>query len=342
MGQFRITHKESLLGILMYSTVSDIDKAEKVATAFLKLSCNRSLLYKHNLIHKYITAAIYRLAMYMPVPIESSKSTGKHIKCRSRVGDVIHLIILLSNHPDNVWKWLKKDKIVEEYLEEVIGDIQTDMFKVVSANMNRIILEGVLEVFAEDDYVFWVEEWAVSSVAKPVKNSSLTLKGLSSRSLIVRCACDISILMEDENVEKPVNLVKLGARLRILRNTMNISQGQMAQQMGLSSMAYMRVENGTKISAQTLFQCLIYYSKIINLDVLFDNKIWDLAQQDQELLYKKVHINSVVHRKHQLMKDSLIQVIEKMKQDIDQSMNIFTYEFNNSINSILALTDEQN
>ena len=79
---------------------------------------------------------------------------------------------------------------------------------------------------------------------------------------------------------------------------------------------------------------------------------------DQELLFKKVHMSSVVHRKHQLLKESLnscmdevrveltkqlqeqMKQMEELQKSMEEKMNILHFQFDAGINSILALTDE--
>lgn len=337
----------------IYKTVDNFRDAEDIAKAVMQLSYNKNLLKQQYRLIQYISAAVWLLAHKAPVPIEPYESSNVAVKYRSCLGDLVHLIVFLSYNPKVVISFLQRnEKIVSTY-PSLFDDDDYSVFTGLAANMNRMIIEDSLQFFRSDDFSLRVSKWAVTPIAKPVPYSSYDMKNLSSKGMLIRCTCDIRAYFVEENAnQEEITLETLGARFRSLRHNINMTQKAFAEQIGISKLAYLRMESGHKISAEVLMKCLVYYSRIINLDVLFDKRIWELSQLDQELLFKKVHMSSVVHRKHQLLKESMTgciddirkELADEIKEDIqkiiEEKMNVLHFQFDTGINSILALTGE--
>jgi len=339
--------------VFIYRTIDNFKDAEDIAKAVLQLSYNKNLLKQQYRLIQYIAASIWLLAHKAPVPIEHYESNSLPVKYRSCLGDLVHLIVFLSYKPKVVLSFLQRnEKIVSQY-SELFKDEDIAVFTALAANMNRLIIEDSLLYFRGDEFTLRVSKWAVTPIAKPVHYSSYDMKNLSSKGMLIRCTCNIRTYFVEENPNlEEITLETLGARFRSLRHNINMTQKAFAEQIGITKLAYLRMESGHKISAEVLMKCLVYYSRIINLDVLFDKRIWELSQLDQELLFKKVHMSSVVHRKHQLLKESMTECIddirsemaETIKEDIqkiiEEKMNMLHFRFETGINSILALTGE--
>lgn len=353
MGYIAKKDINKLAEVFIYRTIDNFRDAEDVAKAVLQLSYNKNLLKQQYRLIQYIAASIWLLAHKAPVPIEPYEAKTLPVKYRSCLGDMVHLIVFLSYQPKMVLSFLKNNEKIADNYPQLFEDSDTNVFMALAANMNRLIVEDSLLSFRSDDFSLRVSKWAVTPIAKPVPYSSLDMKNLSSKGMLIRCTCDIrACFVENSSTHEEVTLETLGARFRSLRNNINMTQKAFAEQIGINKLAYLRMESGHKISAEILMKCLVYYSRIINLDVLFDKRIWELSRLDQELLFKKVHMSSVVHRKHQLLKESMTDCIEEIrtqlsetiKQEVqkivDEKLNMLHFQFETGINSILALTED--
>lgn len=351
MGYIRKQDIKGLADSFAYATIDNFKVTEELARAVLQLSYNRNLIKNQFLLIQYISSAIWILAHKTPVPIAEYESLSTPVKFRSRLGDLPHLIVFLSYKPQVVLNIVQQnDKVLEAYKD--IKKMDPSIFNPLAANMSRMIIEDNLILFCNDAFSFRVSKWAVTPIAKAVAYATYDLKTLNSKGILIRCNCDLRAFLLEEKPTDEMTLETLGARFRSLRNNINVTQKEFAEQIGITKLAYLRMESGHKISAEILFKCLLHYSRIINLDVLFDKRIWELSQMDNDLLFKKVHMSSVVHRKYQLLKDSMTKTIsdiraemaddirEEVQHMVDEQMNILRYQFESGINSILALTDE--
>lgn len=356
MSYIRKQDINKLAETFSYYTIDSFKVTEDMARALMQLSYNRNLLKNQHLLVQYISASIWLLAHKSPVPILGYDTNSVPIKYRSRLGDLLHLIVLLSYKPSLILSYLNRNEKITEHYGDTFQKAEPDIYNPLAANMNRLIIEDSLTHFCNDAFAFRVSKWAVTPIAKPVPYYSYDLKNLNSKGLLIRCNCDLRAYLLEEKPVEEMTIETLGTRFRILRNNINMTQKDLAEEIGISKLAYLRMESGHKISADVLFKCLLYYSRIINLDVLFDKRIWELAQLDKDLLFKKVHMSSVVHRKYQLLRDSMTQSFKEissgmteeiqnefqtnMQRIIDEKMNMLRFHFESGINSILALTDE--
>ena len=356
MGFVRKVDITHLAEVLQYRTVDDRRTAEDIADAFMHLSFNRNLLLAQYSQKLYVAACVYMLAHKFAVPIAHYiGQSGVPVRYRSRMGDMVHLMVLLSYPPETVLAFIESDTKVCGLFPDLKDTVRAEELNALSVNMNRIILEEGLLCFRPDTFSFRVANWAVTPYSKAVNFPSFDLAGLSSKALLLRCSCDIRASFEEKREEKNLTLPVLGARLRNLRNSAGLTQKQFADKLGISKSACLRLEGGGQISVDVLFRCLLYYSRIINLDVLFDRRIWELAQVDRDLLHKKVHITSVVHRKHQLLYEELLSRIRRMEAAVCQvddtaenspkaqlldEIGRLRHEFETGFHSILSLTEE--
>lgn len=317
MGYIRKEDSDRLRQVLEARYVDDFRAAEDIAEAFLRISYNRNLCVGHWRLVRYVAAGVYLLATRMPVPIVAYHSAGVPVKHRSRLGDVCHLIVLLSHRPATVLDYLRQEPRVWSCCQDALSEGDADgVLSALCDNMDRMIVEDCLKVFTSDAFSFRVSRWTVSPLAKAVRYEAYDLTGLVPKVVLVRCTCDLRASLSGGGDDTAMSLEVLGARLRGLRNRTGLSQKEMASRIGISKIAYLRMESGRQISVDVLFRCLLYHSRTVNLDVFFDKRLWELAQIDRELLYKKVHINSVVHRKVQLLQGAMADELRNARAEI--------------------------
>lgn len=354
-----ITKKDisRLAEAFVYHTVDNFQVAENLAKHIMQLSYNKNLLKHQYRITQYIGAAIWMLAHKAPVPVADYESASVPVRYRSCIGDLAHLFVLLSYKPKMVLSFMERNERIKNNYGDLFNEDGIEDFLPLAANMNRMIIEENLLHFRTDEFSFRVSRWAMTPIAKPVNYSSYDYHNMSAKSMLIRCNCDLrSYLVEEKSVNDDLSLETLGERFRALRYHLNMTQKQFAEQINIPTLAYQRMEYGRKMSAESLMKILNYYSRLINIDVLFDKRIWQLAQLDQDLLFKKVHIGSVVHRKHQLLKESMGTTLEEVRDQltnalmdgiredvrkvVDEKLNLLEFQFETGMNSVLALTEE--
>ena len=357
MGYISKKDTTRLAEAFTFHTVDNFQVAENLAKHIMQLSYNKNLLKHQHRITQYIGAAIWLLAHKAPVPVAEYENTTVPVRYRSSVGDLAHLIVLLSYKPKVVLSFMERNERIRTSCPDIFDEDCIDDFVPLAANMNRMIVEENLLLFRTDEFSLRVSRWAVTPIAKPVSFSTFDMRSMSAKSMLIRINCDIrSYLVDDKVLGDELSLETLGERFRALRYHMNLTQKAFAEQIGISTLAYQRMEYGHKMSAESLMKCLNYYARIINIDVLFDKRIWQLAQLDQDLLFKKVHIGSVIHRKHQLLKESMgttheevrdgltQALLEGIREDVrkvvEEKLNLLEFQFETGMNSVLALTEE--
>lgn len=144
------------------------------------------------------------------------------------------------------------------------------------------------------------------------------------------------IVMEKENKD----LKTLGARFKEIRLMFGLTQAELAAKMGVTQLTVTRMENGTSISAGALLQFLHFYRQHVSIDVILDDKAWNLTCQDKEMLMRKPHMNSIVHEKLDVMKTNMEKNIAEVKADINRSLNRLDIYLKRGMDSSKALLEE--
>lgn len=144
------------------------------------------------------------------------------------------------------------------------------------------------------------------------------------------------IVMEKENKDLKI----LGARFKEIRLMFGLTQAELAAKMGVTQLTVTRMENGTSISAGALLQFLHFYRQHVSIDVLLDDKAWNLTCQDKEMMMRKPHMNSIVHEKLDVMKTNMEKNIAEVKADINRSLNKLDLYLKRGMDSSKALLEE--
>lgn len=138
-----------------------------------------------------------------------------------------------------------------------------------------------------------------------------------------------------------MNLAQLGEKLKYIRSVMGLTQDNLAEKIGVKQVNIARLENGGSTSASTLMAVLTYYSQYVSIDVLFDEKAWQIACMDRELLMKKVHINSIVEAKLTLMKDALLKQVEQNRREAEDNNKILADYITRGMDSAISMFEEE-
>lgn len=138
-----------------------------------------------------------------------------------------------------------------------------------------------------------------------------------------------------------MNLAQLGEKLKYIRSVMGLTQEALALEVGVTQVNIARLEKGGSTSTTTLMAVLSYYSQHVSIDVLFDDKAWQVAMMDRELLMKKTHINSIVEAKLTLMKSSLMKKLEENRKEAEQHNKLLAEYIERGMDSAISLFEEE-
>lgn len=336
--------------LLASKVIGSYKAADDIANYFLQIGRNRNLLENREAILKYVSVAIYALANHLPMSVyqpSRDENLINPVRCRSRVGDIGHLIVFLSYKPMQVLDFLCADKearrqlgFIAHYYEQGEEKKLNELFHKLIATMNSLILDGGVKTYAKLAYSFRISQLNASPMLEEADPELFNHTKYSNTDVLVRCQSRISRMMASDIRNDSFNLKVLGQRLRTLRMGMNYNQKKMAAEICITPVAVTRMEAGGPVSAGVLIKFLNYFSHYVTLDVLFDDRMWELAQLDQNLITKKIHISSVVNRKVELLKESLIKKLDITRDSILTDLDALHYQIETGMNSVLSLTNE--
>ena len=143
-------------------------------------------------------------------------------------------------------------------------------------------------------------------------------------------------IMDKENKD----LKTLGTRFKDIRLMFGMTQAELAAKMGVTQLTVTRMENGTSISAGALLQFLHFYRQYVSIDILLDDKAWNMTSQDKEMLMRKPHMNSIVHEKLDVMKENMERNIDEAKAEMNRTLNKLDTYLKRGMESSNAILEE--
>lgn len=331
--------------------INSLATAEAVAACFMQCGKNRNIISYRKLVTEYVGATIYALAHHLPMRVrmgKNRKGKTKDIRFRSKVGDLAHLVVLLSLPPKQVMAFIFRYDDIRQYLSQLYDDYnggRTDdfekIFNQLAVNMSHSIQNtGVFSKFAGPRYAFWVSESGTPTFGEVVNPDLFDVSALSPEEIVKRTRYNISLAIERHHIDGEINLKVMGERFRTLRGMMGISQKQLAEQLGITNVACNRMESGGPVSAGILLTFLLYYSNYFNIDIIFDKRMWEMAQYKHEVMYKKVHITSVLNRKLKIMKQLVTERMENLQTKVNAELGEVYKQVKMGMDSAISLTDE--
>lgn len=346
--------EDVLAEAIAYKTIGSLKSAEEIANILMGQGKFRNILSNKNAVRNYVAAGIYLLATHLPVEVQQDEPLAESpkypvVKYRSRVGDLAHLMVLLTYLPSQIYGLFGENTEIQNYLSHEYTLYRNGR----NEELNRIyeqLTETASKIFADkkwlqythDEYVFRPPVAQVSQIMEPVPASVFNHKGLSTNRVYNKFVNDINRMLLERHVPACLTLEELGKRLKFLRMNSDLTQSQLAERIGVNDVAVSRIESGEKksFSADVLFLYIRYFSAIINIDILFDDRMWKLAMQDRELLLKRLCTNSIVNRKLELLKQSMETMIARTKDNLLTEIDSINKHVEMGMNAILAFTEE--
>lgn len=344
------TEISSLTGLLGVKFIDSMREAEEVARAFMKCGRNRNILQHRELTVRYVAAAVYSLAHHLPMRVRTGNGKRKHtehIRFRSKVGDLAHLAVLLSLHPKQVFSFIFRYQEVQQYIPDVFQAYSQDNVSryeeelaQIGVNMSHIIGDAKFVHYTAYNGSLWVSAACNIFSSEHVTPDVFDVSNMDLEEVVKRTRYNVSLVVSRPHMNENANMQELGERFRILRGLMGYTQKQLAEQLGITAVACNRMESGGPVSAGILLNFLCFYASYFNIDILFDKRMWELAQFKHEVMYKKVHITSVVNRKLKLMKQVINESLSSLQQQVNKDLGSIYRQVQDGMDSAISLTDD--
>lgn len=122
-----------------------------------------------------------------------------------------------------------------------------------------------------------------------------------------------------------ITLREIGRRLKEVRNYFNLTQSQIADELGLTQNNVSRLETGRELGSEKLILFLAYYSKYINIDAIFDER-FDMFSDETVKFSKHLHLDTIVAEK--------IRMMDKARKAFNQQMDV-------EIENLIVIAEKQ-
>jgi transcriptional regulator with XRE-family HTH domain len=128
-----------------------------------------------------------------------------------------------------------------------------------------------------------------------------------------------------------MNSEQLGKRLRTVRELFNMSQTEVAEQIGVTQTYIHRLEKGNRINSDFLINVLVFYSRYISLDRLFDEKVSIHEAMQEEL---KTPTGELIRNRAALVQESVNGLFENLRVEQDRLITEMKGRFNAKMNAL--------
>ncbi len=108
----------------------------------------------------------------------------------------------------------------------------------------------------------------------------------------------------------------IGERLKQVRKYHHLTQKFVAESIGLPQNYVSRLECGRNLSSDKLILFLEFYTKYINIDIIFDER-FDILLTDDHKINKKQYIDSILVEKIKLLQT----MFENNNKSIERELN---------------------
>lgn len=121
-----------------------------------------------------------------------------------------------------------------------------------------------------------------------------------------------------DNKKSNITIAEIGDRIKDVRNYLLMTQKQMAEASGVTTMAIAKIEHGKSVSGDALFKVIVYCSKYISLDFLFAK---DFSIADADNYVKSFSMNSVVKARLNMIRGDMNSSLEKARKNFEQQLS---------------------
>lgn len=112
---------------------------------------------------------------------------------------------------------------------------------------------------------------------------------------------------------------EIGERLQLVRKGLNLTQGEVAKELGTTQNKISKIEQGGSVNTPIFIKLLAFYSQSISLNVLFAEKIDFVTHQN--LFDKSFVLSKVIKEKLNLLRLSTSHTIQQMKDEVENTLD---------------------
>lgn len=113
-----------------------------------------------------------------------------------------------------------------------------------------------------------------------------------------------------------LDVKELGRRLAIIRKKLDMTQSEVAEEVGTSQYQISKIECGGKCMSSLLLKLLVFYGKSISLDKLL-GKTFD---EQEKLTSSQYALNTIVKAKLVLLKEELVRNLTESQNEITKQL----------------------
>lgn len=111
---------------------------------------------------------------------------------------------------------------------------------------------------------------------------------------------------------------ELGKRIKAVRQSMGITQEEMAQTVGTTTLSVSKIESGITVYSPALIKVLAYLSQETSIDYLL-SKAFD--PEEKEILFNKnFSLNSIVKEKMKMLEERVTRQMEETSKEISEQI----------------------
>lgn len=112
---------------------------------------------------------------------------------------------------------------------------------------------------------------------------------------------------------------EMGKRLQLVRQGLQLTQSQVAEQIGATQIKISNIEQGKVVTTPTFLKLLAFYSQSISLDVLFSEKIDFVTYEN--LFNNDYAMTKMVKERLDNLRETTLNSLQKAKEDISTTLN---------------------
>ena len=128
-----------------------------------------------------------------------------------------------------------------------------------------------------------------------------------------------------------MNSEQLGKRLRTVRELFNMSQTEVAEQVGVTQTYIHRLEKGNRVNSDFLINVLVFYNRYISLDKLFNEKISIHEAMQEELT---TPTGELIRNRAELVQGSVNALFDNLKAEQDKLIAEMRDRFNAKMDAL--------
>lgn len=114
-----------------------------------------------------------------------------------------------------------------------------------------------------------------------------------------------------------ISVAELGMRFAKIRKKLNLTQKQVATELGLSQKKVSTIENGVNVLSSIFMPMFCYYTQFVSADALLAK---DFDVEDPQLFSKDYAASSVAKAMVQMLREDLMHEMDDRRKDLERRL----------------------